>query len=215
VQFGLRVVLLQLQEFFLFGKPFFRLFVAGSILFWTQTADAHLVSTGAGPFYDGTAHFFLTYEEILPVIALALLAGLRGARYGRWFIAVLPIAWIIGAVCGLFFPKLVLPPALNMVFLLLVPGVLLALDWNLSFKGVLAISALFGFFLGFSNGIAFSQDSGIVGIAGSMVAALIISILCSSLAVAFSRGWTRIAIRVAGSWLAALGLLALGWSFKN
>jgi hydrogenase/urease accessory protein HupE len=199
----------------LFGKPSFKLFVVTSILFWVKTADAHLVSTGAGPFYDGTAHFFLTYEEILPVIALALFAGLRGARYGRWFIAVLPIAWIIGAIVGLFFPKLVLPPAFSTVFLLLIPGVLLALDWNLSFKIVLSITALFGFFLGFSNGIAFSQDSGILGIAGSTASALIIAILCSSLAVTFSRGWTRIAIRVAGSWLVALSLLALGWSFRN
>jgi hydrogenase/urease accessory protein HupE len=191
------------------------LFVASAILFCAQTADAHLVSTGAGPFYDGTAHFFLTYEEILPVIALALFAGLRGARYGRWFIAALPIAWIIGAIAGLFFPKLVLPPAFSTVFLLLIPGVLLALDWNLSFKIVLSITALFGFLLGFSNGIAFSQDSGILGIAGSTASALIIAILCSSLAVTFSRGWTRIAIRVAGSWLVALSLLALGWSFRN
>lgn len=199
----------------MFGKPSFKLFLVSSILLWAKTADAHLVSTGAGPFYDGTAHFFLTYDEVLPVIALALFAGLRGARYGRWFIAVLPLAWIIAAVCGLFFPEVVLPPALNMVLLLLVPGALLALDWNLSLKAVLAVTALFGFLLGFSNGVAFSQDSSILGIAGSTAAALIVAILSSSLAVAFSRGWTRIAIRVAGSWLAALGILVLGWSLRN
>ncbi len=69
------------------------LLVAGAPL----PAQAHLVTTGAGPFYDGAAHFFLSFEELLPVLALALLAGLRGARYGRWLIAVLPPAWLLGA----------------------------------------------------------------------------------------------------------------------
>ena len=137
------------------------------LLFFHQIADAHLVSTGAGPFYDGSAHFFLTYEELLPVIALSLFAGLRGARNGRWLIAVLPVAWIAGGLTGLYFPKLVLPSVLNTVLLLLIPGLLLAFDWNLPFKAVLTITSLLMFFLGFSNGIAFSEETRILGVLGS------------------------------------------------
>jgi urease accessory protein len=206
---------LQPQEFSLFGKRSFRVLVASSILFWAKTADAHLVSTGAGPFYDGTAHFFLTYEEILPVIALSLFAGLRGARHGRWAIAVLSASWIAGAIAGLYFSKLVLPPHLSTILLLLIPGVFLAFDWNLPFKGVLILTSLLGFFLGFSNGIAFSEQTRFLGILGSATAALIVAVFSASLAVSLSRGWTRIAIRVAGSWLTALGLLALGWSLRS
>ena len=40
---------------------------------------AHLMTTGLGPFYDGLAHLFVTPEDLLPVLALSLAAGLRGA----------------------------------------------------------------------------------------------------------------------------------------
>ena len=43
-------------------------------------ADAQLVGTGLGPFYDGIGHFFLTPEAILPVLALALWGGCAGAN---------------------------------------------------------------------------------------------------------------------------------------
>jgi hypothetical protein len=46
-------------------------------------ASAHLNSTGMGPMYDGLLHFFLSPEDIVPVVALALLGGLRGPQYGR------------------------------------------------------------------------------------------------------------------------------------
>ena len=62
-----------------------------------RVATAHLVSTGAGPFYDGVAHFFVSFEEALPALALALLAGLQGPRDGRWAIVMLPLGWLAGA----------------------------------------------------------------------------------------------------------------------
>src|ERR1039457_3005757 len=46
-------------------------------------AEAHLNSTGMGPVYDGLMHFLTSPEDFAPVLALALLAGLRGASYGR------------------------------------------------------------------------------------------------------------------------------------
>ena len=60
-------------------------------------AQAHLVTTGVGPFYDGAAHFFLSFEEVLPVLALALLAGLRGPALRPLADRVLPPAWLLGA----------------------------------------------------------------------------------------------------------------------
>ncbi len=38
-------------------------------------AHAHLMNTGFGPFYDGLTHLFLTPEDLLPVVALALWRG--------------------------------------------------------------------------------------------------------------------------------------------
>ncbi len=62
---------------------------------------AHLVGTGLGPLFDGVGHVVVTPEDLLPVIALALLAGLGGKSYGRMVLFVLPVAWLIGGLVGL------------------------------------------------------------------------------------------------------------------
>ena len=64
------------------------------------------MNTGFGPFYDGLTHLFVTPEDLLQVIAIALLAGLRGPRIGRAVLFALPAAWLVGTVAGL----LVVPP---------------------------------------------------------------------------------------------------------
>src|SRR4051812_5099335 len=64
-------------------------------------AEAHLVTTGLGPVYDGVGHLVLTIDDLIPVLGLALLAGLRGPKSGRWALFVLPLAWLIGGVSGL------------------------------------------------------------------------------------------------------------------
>ena len=48
-----------------------------------SAAHAHLTNTGLGPFYDGLAHPFPTADEVLPVLARSLFAGLRGTRFGQ------------------------------------------------------------------------------------------------------------------------------------
>lgn len=191
------------------------LLIAGVILCIPRVASAHLVTTGAGPFYDGIAHFFVSFDEILPVIGLSLFAGIRGPKYGRWNAAIISIAWLMGGSAGLSFP-MQQPPSLLTSFLMLLPGILLASDWKLSIQIVWVFSVLIGAVLGFLNGASMAgSGSGALAVFGAATSVLIISIFASALAVVLSGGWTRIALRVAGSWLAALGLLALGWSLRK
>jgi len=51
-----------------------------------------------GPIYDGLMHFLTSPEDLVPVLALALLAGLRGAPYGRRAMFTLPAAWLLGSL---------------------------------------------------------------------------------------------------------------------
>ena len=60
-------------------------------------AEAHLNSTGMGPIYDGLMHFLMSPEDLVPELALALLAGLRGAAYGRRAAFTLPATWLAGS----------------------------------------------------------------------------------------------------------------------
>lgn len=188
---------------------------AGLVLAMPQYAHAHLVTTGVGPFYDGMVHFFVSIEEVLPVLALALAGGLRGPRVGRWMMAVLPIAWLVGGLAGLTAP-MATPPALATTVLLLIPGVLLASDFELPYAAVIVLAALCGLSAGFLNGGAMAAAGlGTLGIVGATTATFLVATFSAALAVSLRSGWTRIVIRVAGSWLAALGMLALGWTLRT
>jgi hydrogenase/urease accessory protein HupE len=176
-------------------------------------AEAHLVSTGVGPFYDGAAHFFVSAEELLPVLAVALLAGLRGPRYGRWVIAVLPVAWLVGASLGLRDPGIALPQLVG-VALLIVPGVLVALDRQLPLWTVVALAVLLGLLAGLANGAAMAAGGGWRAALGATTMAFVVSTFGAAVVVALRAPWTRVAARVAGSWIAALGLLSLGWLLR-
>jgi hydrogenase/urease accessory protein HupE len=180
-----------------------------------RTVFAHLVSTGVGPFYDGAAHFLISVEEILPVIALAILAGLRSARAGRRMMVAIPAAWLAGGLVGLERPLLE-PPVMLTIGLLLVPGLLVAWDRPLPLAVVLAVALLLSLWTGYANGSAMAvAGTGMLAVCGAAAAALLVVTLVSAVAVAQRGGWPRVALRVAGSWIAALGLLSLGWSING
>lgn len=55
------------------------LWIPAALLSWASCpgqASAHLVNSGFGPFYDGSAHLFVMPEDLLLVVAISLLAGL-------------------------------------------------------------------------------------------------------------------------------------------
>jgi hypothetical protein len=62
------------------------------------------VETGLGPFTDGMARLALTPEDVLVVVAIALLAGLGGPAIARRSVLFLPPAWLAGGFLGAAFP---------------------------------------------------------------------------------------------------------------
>ena len=106
-------------------------------------AEAHLNSTGMGPIYDGLMHFLMSPEDFVPVLALALLAGLRGAAYGRRALFTLPAAWLLGGLIGISAAATNGNAIVSAVWFLLLGG-LLALDTKLSLRLVTALAALLG-----------------------------------------------------------------------
>jgi hydrogenase/urease accessory protein HupE len=178
-----------------------------------RQAHAHLIETGLGPVYDGIAHFALTPEDLIPALALAVLAGLRGKDHARRVIFVLPLAWLLAGVFGASL-KVSLPNSLAWVPLLVLGG-LVAADFRLPAAATMGLAAALGLFLGIANGYAMVQAGpGIRGVVGIVGAVFVVTTLGAACAVAWQSGWLRIAWRVAGSWIAASGLLLLGWSLR-
>jgi len=176
-------------------------------------AHAHLVETGLGPVYDGIAHFALTPEDLIPALALAVLAGLRGTDHARRMIFVLPLAWLLGGLLGAALG--VSSPGSLAWLPLLVLGGLVAADFRLPAAATAAIAAIVGVFLGLANGTAMAQAGpGVRGVLGIVGAVFVATTLGAACAAAWQSGWLRIAWRVAGSWVAASGLLLLGWSLR-
>jgi len=173
-------------------------------------ASAHLVSTGLGPVYDGISHFALTPEEVLPMAALALFAGLRGPAHARRVLFVVPVVWLAACLAAVA-PRAECSPIV-FGFALLALGTLLAIDAKIS-PDVIAIIAIM---LGLALGSIYdtSSDTNAPGLLGALGAAgLVFALLAllSSVSLPLRRPSARIAVRVAGSWTAALGLLLVGW----
>jgi hydrogenase/urease accessory protein HupE len=190
-------------------------FCVFAFLMAAAPADAHLNTTGMGPLYDGLMHFMLSPEDLIPVFALALLAGLRGAAYGRRALFVIPAAWLAGGLAGLSAAAAGPHPVVAAGWFLVL-GALLAADVNLSLRLATGIAALLGLYHGYFNGTGLgSSISSAVVLLGLVFGIFVVVALVSAFVVRLRAHWARIAVRVAGSWIAASGLLMLGWAMRT
>jgi hypothetical protein len=175
-------------------------------------AQAHLVETGLGPVYDGAAHLAASPEQYVPLLGAALYAGLGGQACARLAILLLPAAWFMGNLLGGLSgaPHLAAP---TWLFLLLAGG-LVASDLHLPGCGTAACVAVVGLALGYTNGLATAQFLQPARAALGATAEIFVTVSLVAAAASTATGWKKIAVRVAGSWIAASGLLALGWALR-
>jgi hydrogenase/urease accessory protein HupE len=186
-----------------------------AIVLTAGPAQAHLMNSGFGPFYDGLAHPLLSPEDLLPALAMTLLAGLGGARYGRFVLATLPLAWLAGMAAGW---ALGLPatPGWFMAITTALLGALVASDLRPPLSLVVAAAGALGALHGYGNGRDLAASAGawlaIIGIACSLFA---VASLIAGQVVVLRAPWARLAVRISGSWIAAVGLLMFGWSMRG
>lgn len=177
-------------------------------------AEAHLVQSGLGPFYDGVAHFAVSADDLLAALAVALLGGLGGPRAGRWALFSLAGAWLAGGIAGIPRETVASWPLATALSLVAV-GALVAWNPRLPAPTVGALAIAVGALHGYLNGsLSAGGAFGFRGLLGTAVSAFVLAALAAALAVSLRREWTRIAVRVAGSWIAAIGLLMAAWSLR-
>jgi hydrogenase/urease accessory protein HupE len=81
---------------------------------------------------------------------------------------------------------------------------------------VAALALLLGFIHGWLNGVAIQRaTSGALELIGVITALFVIVALGAASVVSLKRPWTRIAVRVAGNWIAPTNLLLVGWSLRS
>ena len=184
--------------------------LAAALALLPGVASAHLVSTGFGPVTDGVWHFVLSPEQSLPMVAFALLAGLRGPAHARKALFVLPPSWLAVAVVGVSLPVGWGPVVMAVAFLL--TGGLLAANAKLSSTLTAVLAALLGAVSASAYG---AEDGAVLATLGGAFTIFVLLALVSSAALSLKAGWTVIAVRVLGSWTAATGLLLVGWTLHS
>ena len=189
-----------------------RYFALAASLVLPHEASAHLVTTGLGPIYDGVWHFAQAPTQGVSVIALALFAGLRGPAHARQCFFLLPPVWLVGC----FLPVASGPVLATLLpaLVLLTLGALLASEFRLAPAGLAALAIPSGLLLGISYG-ASMEGPAVPYALGA--AAVIVALLALFSSVALPLHWMpgRVAVRVLGSWTAALGLLLIGWQIHG
>ena len=174
-------------------------------------AQAHMVNSGLGPFYDGALHLLLSPSDLLGLLALALLAGLRGATASRAAVIVLPVTWLLAGLIGLslsVIPDLAWLSILSFMLL----GVLVAFDAQLPPVIIAALAGVYSALHGLMNGSTLASiGAGVESLFGIVLAALLLVLLISAAVVPLQAFWARVTVRVAGSWVMAVGVLMFGW----
>jgi hydrogenase/urease accessory protein HupE len=119
----------------------------------------------------------------------------------------MPAEWAIGLP--------VVPAWLNAGVTVLL-GALVASDRRLPPAALITLASALGTLRGFDNGLGLAATTGgilaIAGIGCSLFA--VVSLLAGQVAVLRAQ-WARLAVRISGSWIAAVGLLMLGWSVRS
>jgi urease accessory protein len=191
-----------------------RFFASAACLLLPREAAAHLPTIGLGPVYDGVFHLLLSPEDLIPLIALALLCGQRGAPFARRALWLVPLAWFAGGMLGMFAGS-GRGSALTCISFLLVGG-LVAANARISLSVLTVLATLLGGFHGYLNGVGINRfDGGTYALLGLALVVFVTVALFASFVVPLREQWARVAVRVAGSWIAASGLLMLGWALQT
>ena len=100
-------------------------------------------------------------------------------------------------------------------FVFLVAGALVALDCKLPSTIVITLAAIIGGFDGYSIGAGLTRTpSAALMLTGMLGAVIVVVTLVAGVVVTLKAFWMRVAVRVMGSWIAATGLLMIGWSLR-
>jgi urease accessory protein len=191
------------------------LFLIPALIALPSAVQAHLVNSGLGPFYDGSLHLLLSPGDLLGLIAIALLAGLQGPKAGRLVTMTLPACWLIAGLIGMQLPSMLDLPWLTMLAFAIV-GLLVAADIRLPPAVVALLAALYGLLQGLQNGSTLASiGADLTALFGIVMTSLVIALLIAATVVVLHAPWARILIRVAGSWLVAVGVMMLAWLFAG
>lgn len=196
------------------GRGSTRAALGSGLSLWAPLAVSHEAAFHVPASLAGAVNYLSGVEYVLGAIAMGLLAGQRGRNVIAVSLAVLAMGLIGGAIAS---GHTVTVPYVDVTNLAAAAGVgvLVALRFPLGPTAVAGIGLLLGLAQGHSIGLAIRIDTAeVLLIAGIVGACLSILALASALSLAARASWQVIAVRAAGSWIAAIALIVLALEFS-
>lgn len=179
-----------------------------------EPALAHGGLPGGGGFYSGAAHPFLAVEQFVALAALGLLIGAHPGPGSRAPLAVLALGLALGLAFGLG-PAIARPALLALTLL---TGILLATALPVPLAARAALAGAIGWVVGADTDVPRPEvlDLFAAGApyAGVFVGVFLICLNAVALASIARSPVPRIAVRVAGSWAAAIALMVLALQLR-
>lgn len=195
--------------------PFWTLTLA---FMWPRVVWAHGLSPEAGDFYAAAQSLLTGPEDILTWLALGLFAGLHAMRRAGWSAE----CFAAGLAFGLLAARAGWLPAARPGIDLVAPlvcGVLLALAVRLPALALWGLAAASGLVRGWHTGMDTLARPDGLALASGLGLAGYLSLLCAVAATGWflggGAGWRLIAVRAAGSWIAAIALMTGGLAVRR
>lgn len=176
------------------------------------TAAAHGEGEGTPGFVAGLLHPLFVIDHTLAVLAAAMLQGQHLGGHLRRQILIFAAALLLGLSVSI-----VIPPSyyafLVLLSLTIAAALLVALARPLPLALVTGLAALIGLLVGFDSGVSTGSWSiTLVTLLGTAVTILAINALITAAVARIHDGWprwTKIAVRIIASWVAAITALIL------
>lgn len=188
------------------------------ILSWvlTSTAHAHMAAEGSNAFGNGALHPWITPGHVLVFVALALLLGQREPLDLKTpLIVFTPLSAL--ALAWTMMDRSIAIPQSALLGIALTLGALVGLDAKLPriLSALLCAVASIGIALdsGVESGSGFTTAKILIGTWFSLNAAVLYLAICASHAV--GKPWAKGGIRILGSWIVAISLMALAFSLRK
>jgi hydrogenase/urease accessory protein HupE len=187
-----------------------------------MAADAHIVAARLGDFYTGALHPLTDLQDLMLWTALGILAGSLRAPGRKWLVLLFPLGLLGGLVLNRTLGMVSPGPAADAGAILVV-GLLLVAGARIPTSLLCSIAFGLALMRGVANAGDLKPETNQLLYATGLVGAGYVAITLIMAATLAFRGvdgetvtaWRAIAIRAAGGWIAAIGIMMAGLAFVS
>jgi len=184
------------------------------MLIFPPMAFAHMPIKGISNFYSGFLHPLFVPAHLLLLISFGLIIGQKRLSSNPTILIVYASATVIGLLFAWFFGD---EKEIYILYMATLIGLLIVTNLSVRLNYILFISALAGLVLGMDSAQeTLTGKNKFASLFGSGVAIYFLALYPMILAEYLQKkSWSKIGIRIIGSWIATSAILVLALSLKK